>query len=124
MQQKAIVKYILQELLELDADTSTKIIEEHQYNTVLKLVQISEQALLKLHDDVVILENNMDMLNTFMQWYSRVWSCGILLPMTLEQWQERLTSSNVNKYSYEIPTILGVAILILPKKPIHLDLQQ
>ena len=103
-QDKAIVKYILQEVLELDDDISTKIIEEHQYNTVLKLSRLSERALSKLRKDAVIKENDVDMLNTFTEWYSGMKSRGILLPATLEQWKERLTSLNVDEYSYDTPT--------------------
>ena len=99
-QRKAVVKYILQEVLELDDDTSTKIIEEHQYNTVLKLSRLSERALSKLREDAVIKENDVDMLNTFTEWYSGMKSRGILLPATLEQWKERLTSLNIDEYCY------------------------
>ena len=71
-QRKAVVFYILNEVLELDTETSTKLVEEHKYNTVVKLSRISERALFKLRDDDVITENDVDMLATFVQWYSGV----------------------------------------------------
>ena len=100
MQRKAVVTYILNEVLELDTETSTKLVDEHKYNTVLKLSRISERTLTNLCDNGVITDNDADMLNMFAQWYSGVRSRGTLLPGTLEQWKETLTANNVDEYSF------------------------
>jgi hypothetical protein len=99
---KSVVQYILNEVLELSPETTKKLIEEHEYNTVVKLRNASERTLLQLVEQNSITTNDQDMLVLFQNWYHARRAAGILIPGSLKEWKETLTADNVDDFQDDI----------------------
>ena len=98
---KDVVIYILEEVLEFSNEKPALLIAKG-VDTVTKLRNVSAKTLSKLCDNGDITELEQDMISVFQQWCNNRRHAGLLLPGSLAEWRNTLTTETLNDCDFKV----------------------